>query len=173
MNTLIAHYCNCNARRKAFRHLAFLLILSVVFGLYLVRISDQNFVSLMSVAPGCCASIVDLLTVAVYPFFLAAVFVMIFRSYGLVLLCSLKLSCFTVLLSGAVLHWGLSSWLVSFLLLFSCGISCTCLLWFTMRCYLHENIKVHLDLLICILISIAAAVIEHLVFAPFLAKIIL
>lgn len=173
MNTAFSVHFSCQSRKKNIFILSGLYVVSIVFGLLLAFYSDPIIVSLMGAAPGSCASIVDLLAVAVYPFLLAAVFVMMFQSYGLLLLCFLKLSCFMFLLTGTVLYWGSSAWLVSVLLLFSCGISCTCLLLFTMRCFVHENTEVHYDLFVCFLLSIAAAVIEHTVFAPLLAKIII
>jgi len=158
------------------RHPAFLLFswgsVGLLFGTLLAACADTYFHSWMRLAVSDRVSIVCLLAAQLLPFLIAAYAVNISKLRLMYAVCSIKLFAFTYMGSVIGIAFGSAGWLVRLLFLFSDFILVPCLCWFCFRRTLDNNRTAKRDLLICIGICIATALIDYLFISPFLARII-
>lgn len=108
--------------------LAFIWCVGLAGGIGISFFAGDSFVSLMRMAAGRPASIVNLLMVSMLPFLFSAVAVFLRSRYLLSAVCFIKAFLFGFVSSGAYMAFGSAGWLVWLMVMFS-DIFCLIPLW--------------------------------------------
>lgn len=141
-------------------------LLGLLLGTLLAVGADASMISLMRRAANCRVSIVLLLT-AVLPFLISAYAVSIYRYSILSVLGLLKAFAYSFCGILSVRAFGSAGWLVQPMLQFTDSITTIFLCFFGIRCCVDQT-GFKRDLIICILVSVAAVIIDYALVSPYL-----
>ena len=157
---------------RRYRHILFVILL--ITGSFLSILCARNSQPALSLMRGCIyasVSIVRLVFAVLLPFFAVILAVLYSKHSVLVLICFMKVFCFSFCLMGLRLSCGCAGWLVCGLLMFSDAVSVLLLLRLSLR---HINgflPSIGADLFKSISIAVGVSVFDCLYIAPFLARI--
>lgn len=148
--------------------LAFLWILGLVCGLYIVSAAGDSISSLMGAICYNRVSIVGLAAVLFLPLVITAIAAYFSAPALIYIFCSFKALCVGCCLYGVVLVFGYSAWLIRLLLFFSDSIIAVLILWLWYRYLYLVRDTVWRDLTICAAVAGAIGIIDYFLVSPYL-----